>query len=78
MAKIDIDNALRYLTKKGHCPALVFDDNGKWCLVSDGFQQCQWPLESSTFFFNKETQWRKTPELAVRAYCKKNKIDLPE
>lgn len=33
-----IENLLERLTEIGHCPCIVFDDNGQWAVSSDGIQ----------------------------------------
>lgn len=35
---LPVDFVLEELTKLGHCPSLVYDDNGHWAIVTDGYQ----------------------------------------
>lgn len=68
---MDVNKALLQLASMGYCPALIFDDNGKWCVTCDGMQPCDWPLNYSEFWFDEETQWRDTPEDALKDYFDK-------
>lgn len=35
---LPFDFVLEELTKLGHCPSLIYDDNGHWAIVTDGYQ----------------------------------------
>jgi len=37
---MNLIEVLNKVADKGYCPALLFDDNGKWALAFDGAQSC--------------------------------------
>ncbi len=71
---MDLIKRLNELTEKGFCPALIFDDDGRWALVFDGAQNVNFTDEpqnmASTFFIEAEF-WKDTIEEAVEYSIKK-------
>lgn len=66
----EVAHAINWLASKGHCPTLVFDDNGMWALCSDGVQSIRMKktdaLSSTVYVEAKE--FRSTICAAVSHY----------
>lgn len=61
--KINCEEALELLTKKGFCPNLLNDDNGHWAVAFDGFQNVpvgDEPGDIFTSIFIEKSRWKKT------------------
>lgn len=59
------------LSKLGQCPNLLNDDNGKWAVTSDGFQNVVYgdePSDVETSFFVEAKDWKLTPREALLHY----------
>lgn len=56
------------LVEGGYCPALIYDDNGHWALVSDGMQNVPLgdsPEDIAATFFVEAKDWHETPQVAI-------------
>ena len=56
------------LVDDGHCPGLIFDDNGHWALPLEGTQNCPMgpgPQDIATSFFIEADMWAETAPLAI-------------
>lgn len=56
------------LVDDGHCPGLIFDDNGHWALPLEGTQNCPMgpgPQDIATSFFIEGDMWAETAPLAI-------------
>jgi len=70
-AVLDIDFILESLSKLGHAPNLLYDDNGNWALTSDGVQTI--PIEDDTndidlSFWVEKSLWKGSIREAVDHY----------
>lgn len=69
--KISVEYVLEQLSDMGHCPALIFDDNGHWAVTSAGVQDVsleEGPSDISTCFFIEAHEWKNTVREAVLYY----------
>lgn len=69
--KISVEYVLEELANIGHCPALIFDDNGHWAVTSAGVQDVsleEGPSDISTCFFIEAEEWKDTIREAVLYY----------
>lgn len=69
--KITVEHVLEQLSDMGHCPALIFDDNGHWAVSSAGIQDVslgEEPSDISTCFFIEAEEWKNTIREAVLHY----------
>ena len=63
-----LQDRLQQLASDGYCPALLYDDNGHWALVFDGFQNCPMgaaPCDINTTFYVEADDWAETIDEAV-------------
>jgi len=59
---------LEWLTEMGHTVALIFDDNGHWALVTEGFQMLPMSEEAqdlATTFWVLKRDWYDDPLTAI-------------
>lgn len=69
---------LNALADKGYCPALLFDDDGRWALVFDGTQPANLNSNAQsmyTTFFVDADSWKDTIEEAVEYAIKKQSVE---
>lgn len=62
---------IEQLSNLGYAPNLLFDDNGNWAVVTQGFQNLVYgdePEDVHTTFFVHAEQWKPTPREALRHY----------
>jgi hypothetical protein len=56
-----LEETLYNLSRLGSCPNLLYDDNGHWALVFDGFQTLcteDKPIDIETTFWVKAEDWK--------------------
>ena len=56
------------LVETGHCPGLLFDDDGRWALSLEGMQNCPpggEPFDVCTSFYVEAGMWYDTAPLAI-------------
>lgn len=66
--EISIEQALQELCETGSCPNLLNDDDGRWALVFDGFQDLvigDKAQDINTSFFVEARYWKDTIKEAV-------------
>ena len=75
MKRVDVEKTLTNLTKKGHCPALIFNDDGWWALASGGFQSMNFealrknePFDMTSSFLIEKDEFARTISEAVEKY----------
>ena len=58
------------LTKLGHSPNLVYDDNGNFAITGDGYQKLSstYPEDITILNFVEKNQWKKTVREALSHY----------
>jgi hypothetical protein len=62
---------MEQLSKLGHCPNLLNDDNGNWAVTTTGFQNVVYgdePQDVNTQFFVEAKNWKPTPREALKHY----------
>lgn len=56
------------LANRGYCPALIFDDNGRWTLslscIMSGVEGSG-PIDVQAAFFVNKDEWKETPSAAI-------------
>ena len=70
MTDTELINWLEGITHEGHCPALLFDDNGHWTVAFDGCQNVPMgdgPCDTSTSFYAEKDKWYPTIREAILA-----------
>jgi len=71
--ELEFDFILLQLTRLGYAPNLIYDDNGHWAVVTDGFQTVPKginPQDIESCFFIEKRQWKLTPRRALLKYLK--------
>lgn len=69
---------LNKLADSGYCPALLFDDDGRWALSFTGTQPVNFeskPMSMYTTFFVESNDWKDTIEEAVEYAIKKFEVN---
>jgi len=69
---------LNKLADNGYCPALLFDDDGRWALSFTGTQPVNFeskPMSMYTTFFVETDDWKDTIEEAVEHAIKKFEVN---
>jgi hypothetical protein len=69
------------MANDGYCPALLFDDNGRWAVSTDGTQTLNFesPCDVNTSFFVAKENWKDTIGTAIcLAYIKLNGLECEE
>ena len=59
---------VEHMVGNGYCPALIYDDNGHWAMVTDGTQNVPMgpdPQDICTSFWVEAKDWYDTPMLAI-------------
>lgn len=72
---LNVDLVLQTLDRLGNAPNLVNDDNGRWAVSSDGYQQVvtgTQRLDSTTVIIPKRAYWKTTIRAAVLYYLKQD------
>lgn len=75
---MDLIKKLNNLADSGYCPALIFDDDGRWALVFDGVQPVNFssdPQSMNTTFFVDADSWKDTIEEAVEYAIAKQGVE---
>lgn len=69
--RLEFDFILIELTKLGHAPNLLYDDNGKFAIEGSGFQTVAFgdePVDMEMQFFIEAEYWKDTPREALDFY----------
>jgi len=72
--ELEFDFILEQLSRLGDCPCLLYDDNGRWAVVSDGYQNTVFgdePQDVTTTFSINASEWKETPRKALIHYLTK-------
>jgi len=70
--ELPVDFIIEELTKLGHAPCLMYDDNGNFAVTGDGFQELSDDdtCDMSIYTFIKKEQWKPTVREALYDYLK--------
>ena len=65
---------MEQLSRLGDAPSLLYDDDGHWCVTSDGFQNVivDGPADWEGVFTISKELWKNTPREALEAYLSQN------
>ncbi len=69
---LEFDFVFEQLTRLGDSPNLLYDDNGMFAVIGDGFQTvvAESPTDyfESSFFVRDKNVWAETPREALKKY----------
>lgn len=68
---LPLELVLEELSKLGHAPSLLYDDNGHWSIATDGYQSIppdSEPCDIESVFVVKEKDWFNTINEALQNY----------
>jgi len=68
---LPFDFIMEELSKLGEAPNLLYDDNGRWAVTADGYQNVvsgDEPQDVETHFYVEAKEWKNTPKLALLYY----------
>lgn len=71
---LEFEFIMEQLSKLGHAPNLLYDDNGNWVVVTSGFQNADFGDDTGdiqTTFFIEAEEWKPTPREALKHYLSK-------
>ena len=74
---MDLSKELNRLADSGYCPALLFDDDGRWALVFDGFQPVNLFSDAQAMYtthFVDVDDWKDTIEEAFTYAIEKARV----
>jgi len=65
---------MEQLAKLGDSPSLLYDDDGHWCVTSDGYQNViiDGPADWTGSYAVLKKQWKNTPREALEDYLLQN------
>lgn len=67
--KLPVDFIIEELTKLGHAPSVVYDDNGHFAVTGDGYASISdEPQNAGCFMYVSKSQWKLTIREALRHY----------
>lgn len=70
-SELPLDLVLEELTKLGHSPSLLYDDNGHWCIACEGYQSVSpgdGPADTEAVYVIKEEEWSNSINEAIDKY----------
>lgn len=68
---LEVDFIIESLTELGSAPNILYDDNGNFAVVGDGFQTVSYgnePVDIEMSFFIEKDKWKKTIREAIKIY----------
>jgi len=74
-SNLTIDFIFETLTSLGGCPNLLYDDDGRWAVTDDGYQNVNTTEEAidiKTSFFVEKEKWEDTIYKALENYFKRS------
>lgn len=66
---------LNKLADSGYCPALLFDDDGRWALSFEANVQDKSETDQKYIFYVESDDWKDTIEEAILYSIEKNKVN---